>query len=104
MTLTKAFSSQEQRELKLIAQKRAKRKARKIAERAELKIIETTKQTSKLQNIDIFDSTLASDRFEFDLYNEIAIFLQHLQQCQHQYRKSDLLSLLSKCLCDLASE
>ena len=101
--LTKAFSSQEQRELKSIAQKRAKRKVRKIAERVELKIIETAKQTSKLQSIDIFDST-ACDESEFELYNEVANFLQNLQQCQHQYRKSNLLNLLSKCLCDSASE
>ena len=62
------------------------------------------KSTSIFQNIDIFDSTLASDKLEFDLYNEIAIFLQHFQQCQHQYRKSNLLNLLSKCLCDNAFE
>ena len=103
MILTKAFSSQEQRELKSIAQKRAKRKAQKIAERAELNVIETAKQTSTLQNIDIFDSTTC-DESEFELYNEVANFLQHLQQCQHWYRKSDLLNLLSKSLCDLAFE
>ena len=104
MILTKAFLSQKQRELKAIAQKRAKRKARKIAKRIELKIIKTAKSTSKLQNIDIFDSTLIFDRFEFDLYREVASFLQYLEQRQHQYRKSDLLNLLLKCLCDLASE
>ena len=101
--LTKAFSSQKQRELKSIAQKRAKRKVRKIAERTELKIIETAKQTSKFQSIDIFDST-ACDESKFELYNEVANFLQNFQQCQHQYRKSDLLNLLSKCLCDFAFE
>ena len=62
------------------------------------------KSTSTFQNIDIFDSTLTSDEFEFDLYNETAIFLQHFQQCRHLYRKSNLLNLLSKCLCDFASE
>ena len=103
MTLTKAFPSQEQRELKAIAQKRAKRKVRKVAKRAELKIIETAKQTSTLQNIDIFDSK-ACDESRFGLYNEAANFLQHLQQCQHKYRKSDLLNLLPKCLCGFASE
>ena len=103
MILTKAFSSQEQRELKSIAQKRAKRKAQKIAERAELNVIETAKQTSTLQNIDIFDST-ACDESEFGLYNEVANFLQHLQQCQHRYRKTNLLNLLSESLCDLAFE
>ena len=103
MILAKAFSSQEQRELKSIIQKRAKRKVRKIAERVELKIIKTAKQTSKFQSIDIFDST-ACDESKFELYNEIANFLQNLQQCQHQYRKSNLLNLLSKCFCDFASE
>ena len=103
MILIKTFSSQEQRELETIAQKRAKRKVRKIAKRAELNVIETAKQTSTLQDLDIFDSSLASDRFEFGLYSEAATFLQHLEQCQHLYRKSNLLNLLSKCLCDLAS-
>ena len=97
--LTTAFSSQ----LKARVQKLTKRKARKIAERAELKTTEIAKSTSKLQNIDIFDST-ACNESEFELYSKVAIFLQHLQQCQHLYRKSDLLNLLSKCLCDLASE
>ena len=99
IVLTTAFSSQ----LKARAQKLAKRKARKIAERAELKTTKVAKSTSKLQNIDIFDSATC-DESEFELYNEVANFLQNLQQCQHQYRKSDLLNLLSKCLCDLASE
>ena len=103
MILTKAFLSQKQRELKTIAQKRAKRKIRKIAERAELKIIKTAKQTSTFQNIDIFDSKTC-DESRFDLYNEIANFLQHFQQCQHRYRKSDLLNLLFKCLCDFVFE
>ena len=104
MILTKAFSSQKQRELKSIAQKRAKRKARKIAKRIELKIIKKTKQTSKFQDIDIFDSALTNDTLEFELYSEIALFLQHFERCQHLYRTSDLLNLLSKCLCDFASE
>ena len=99
IVLTIAFSSQ----LKARAQKIAKRKIRKIAERVELKTTEVAKSTSKFQNIDIFDST-ACNESEFELYNEIAKFLQHLQQRQHQYRKSDLLNLLSKRLCDHASE
>ena len=103
MTLIKTFSSQKQRELKTIVQKRTKRKVRKIAKRVELKIIKTTKQTSTFQNINIFDSTTC-DESEFELYSEIAIFLQYFEQCQHLYRKSDLLNLLSKCLCDFASE
>ena len=89
-------SSQKQQRLKI---KSEVSKFKKIS-----KAEQTAKQTSTLQNIDIFDSTLTFDRFEFDLYNEVAIFLQHFQQCQHLYRKSDLLNLLSKCLCDLASE
>ena len=104
MILTKAFSSQEQRKLKSIIQKRTKRKVRKIEKRIELKIMKTTKQTSTLQNIDIFDSILTFDKFEFELYNETAIFLQHFQQCRHLYRKSNLLNLLLKWLCDFASE
>ena len=104
MILTETFFSQKQRELQSIIQKRAKRKARKIAKRAELNDIETAKQTSTFQNLDIFDSSLASDRFEFDLYSNVAIFLQHLEQCQHLYRKSNLLNLLSKCLYDHASD
>ena len=64
---------------------------------------QTVKSTSTLQNIDIFDST-ACNESEFELYSEVANFLQHLQQCRHQYRKSNLLNLLSKCLCDFAFE
>ena len=104
MALTEAFPLQEQRELELIAQKRTKRKARKAAERAELNDIETAKQTPTLQDLGIFDPSLASDRPEFGLYSNAATFLQHLQQCQHLYRKSDLLNLLPNCLCVLASE
>ena len=103
MILTKAFFSQKQRELKSVTQKRTKRKAQKIAKRTELNVIKTAKQTSTFQNIDIFDST-ACDESEFELYNEVANFLQHLQQCQHRYRKSNLLNLLSKSLCDFAFE
>ena len=94
-TLTNVFSSQQQRR-KTRARKRANRKVAK-------KIVENAKSTSKLQNIDIFDSTSCNES-KFELYSEIANFLQSLQQCQHQYRKSDLLNLLSKCLCDFAFE
>ena len=104
MILTKAFSSQKQRELKAMIQKKAKRKARKVAERTELNDIKTAKQTSTFQDLDIFDSSLTFDRFEFDLYSNVATFLQHLEQCQRLYRKSNLLNLLSKCLCDHASD
>ena len=94
-TLTNVFSSQQQRR-----ETRVRKQAdRKIAK----KNVKDAKSTSKLQNIDIFDST-ACDKSEFELYNEIANFLQNLQQCQHQYRKSNLLKLLSKCFCDFASK
>ena len=102
MILTKAFLSQKQRKLKSITQKRTKRKVRKIAKRAELNDIKTTKQTSTFQDLDIFDSSLTFDKIEFDLYSNVATFLQHFEQCQHLYRKSNLLNLLSKCLCDYA--
>ena len=97
IVLTIVFSSQSEAR----TQKLTKRKARKIAKRAELKAIKIAKSTSRLQNIDIFDSTSCHES-EFELYDEIANFLQSFQQCQHQYRKSNLLNLLSKCLCDLA--
>ena len=103
MILTKAFPSQEQRKLESIAQKRAKRKARKATKRAELEIIETTKKTPRLQNIDTFDSSACNEP-DFGQYSKATDFLQHLEQCKHLYRKSDLLALLPKCLCGLASE
>ena len=64
---------------------------------------QTVKSTSTFQNINIFDLT-TNNKSEFELYNEIAYFLQHFQRCRHQYRKSNLLNLLSKCLCDHAFE
>ena len=76
--------------------------------RIEFKMISKTKQivksTSTFQNIEIFDSSLTFNRFEFDLYSNVAIFLQYFQQCQHLYHKSNLLNLLSKSLCVFASE
>ena len=93
--LTIVFSSQQQRKKARIR----KQVDRKVAK----KTVEDAKSTSKLQNIDIFDST-ACDESEFELYNEVVDFLQNLQQCQHHYLKSDLLNLLSKCFCDFAFE
>ena len=94
-------SSQKQQKLKIIFE------VSKVVKRDEFKKIskaeQTVKSTSTFQNIDIFDSTTCNES-EFELYSEIAIFLQHFQQCQHLYRKSDLLNLLSKCLCDFAFE
>ena len=99
---SKSFISSKQQKLKIIFE------ISKIVKRVEFQKISKTKQivksTSTFQNIDIFDSTLTFDEFEFELYSEIAIFLQHLQQCRHLYRKSNLLNLLSKCLCDFAFE
>ena len=89
-------SSQKQQKLKI---KFEASKFKKVSKTEQI-----VKSTSTLQNIDIFDSTLTFDEFEFDLYKEIANFLQHFQQCQHLYRKSNMLNLLSKCLCDFASE
>ena len=102
MTLTKTFFSQKQRKLKAIIQKRTKRIVRKIAKRTELNTI-TVKSTSKFHDIDTFDSSVCNES-NFEQYSEIANFLQHFEQCQHLYRKSNLLNLLSKCLCDFASE
>ena len=79
----------------------------KIVKRIEFKKISKTEQAVKstltFQNIDIFDSATCNES-EFELYNVVANFLQNFQQCRHQYRKSDLLNLLSKCLCDFVSE
>ena len=101
---SKSSTSQKQSCINMNKQQKSKIKSETSKFKKFSKAKQTVKSTSTLQNIDIFDSTLASDKFEFDLYSEITIFLQHFQQCQHQYRKSDLLNLLSKCLCDNASE
>ena len=103
MILTKTFFSQKQRKLKSIIQKRTKRKIKKTTKRIELKIIETAKKTSKFQNIDTFDSSTCNES-KFEQYNETTNFLQHFEQCQHLYRKSNLLNLLSKCFCDFVVE
>ena len=78
------------KKIKTNAVKNAKRIKSKV-----LKIQKVAKSTSKFQNIDIFDSTLTCENRRF---NEIAKFLQHFQQCQHLYRKSDLFMLLLICL------
>ena len=112
IALTKAFPSSEsttiqsaksplQGQEKLKAskeQKRVERQALKNAKRVKSKILkleQAAKSTSGLQDIGIFDSTLTCEDRRFD---EATNFLQHLQQCQHQYRESDLLFLLSSCL------
>ena len=60
-----------------------------------LKAEEAEKSTSTLQDIDIFDSTFTWEDRQF---SEFAKFLQHFQQCQRLYRKSNLLMLLFICL------
>ena len=66
--------------------------------RIQRKIIEIAKSISTFRDIDIFDSTFICDIQKFELYNQVTNFLQHFerQQNQHQYRKSDVLALLSK--------
>ena len=93
--LANVFSFQQQRKKARIR----KRTNQKIAKN----VVKNAKSTSKFQNIDIFDSTSCNES-KFELYNEIANFLQNFQQRQHQYRKSNLLNLLSKCFCDFAFE
>ncbi|KAG6995732.1 hypothetical protein G7Y79_00042g078370 [Physcia stellaris] len=78
--------------------KRTKTNAVKNAKRAKskaLKAEEAAKSTPTLQDIGIFDPTLTCEDRRFSESEE---FLQHLQQCQHQYRESDLLTLLPACL------
>ena len=97
----KSFISSRQQKLKITSEisKIVKQNKFKKISKAE----QIVKSTLTLSNIDIFDST-ACNESEFELYNVIANFLQNFQQCRHQYRKSSLLNLLFKCLCDRASE
>ena len=94
---SKSFISSKQQKLKITFE------VSKIVKRVEFKKIskakQTVKSTSTFQDIDIFDSVTCNES-EFELYNVVANFLQNFQQYRHQYRKSDLLNLLSKCLCD----
>ncbi|KAG7008977.1 hypothetical protein G7Y79_00003g008450 [Physcia stellaris] len=68
--------------------------------RAQREAIEAARPIPTPRDIGIFDPTLICDIQEFDLYSKVTGFLQHLerQQSQHQYRKSDVLALLPKCL------
>ena len=66
--------------------------------RTQKEIIETARSISTFRDIDIFDSTLICDIQKFELYSQVTSFLQHLEQCQYQYRKSNVLDLLLKCL------
>ena len=65
-------------------------------------IVEIAKFMSVVADIDFFDATLLCDIKKFSLFCEIASFVQQFRQCQHQYRESDLLSLLFECFRDSA--
>ena len=56
--------------------------------------LEIAKLISIVSNFDYFDSILLCDIQKFNLFCEIASFVQQFRQCQHQYRESDLLILL----------
>ena len=90
-----SFFSQKQQKLKI---KFEISKFKKISKTKQI-----VKSISTFQNIDIFDSTTCNES-KFELYNVIANFLQNFYQCRHQYRKSELLNLLSKCFCDFVFE
>ena len=94
VAMTRQKKQKRQKKVELIEQKTAKQ--------TEIEIIEIAKSTSNFSNIDIFDSTLICDILKFDLYSKVIDFLQHFQQIQHQYRKSDVLDLLLKCVRDFA--
>ena len=70
--------------------------------RVELKAQKVAKFTLVASDIEYFDTTLLCDIQKFDLHCEIANFVQQLRQCQHQYRESNLLTLLFECLRDSA--
>ena len=74
------------------------RESSEIIKRVELKTLEVAKSTLVTANIDFFDATLLYDIQKFSLFCEIANFVQQFRQCQHQYRKSNLLTLLFDCL------
>ena len=78
--------------------KRVESKILEIAKRIELKILKVAKFTFFVVDIEYFDATFACDIQKFNLFCEIVDFLQHLRQCQHQYRESNLLILLFECL------
>ena len=59
---------------------------------------EATKPIPVAANIDYFDATLLCDIQKFSLFCETADFVQQVRQCQHQYRESDMLTLLPELL------
>ncbi|KAG6990992.1 hypothetical protein G7Y79_00059g091770 [Physcia stellaris] len=87
--IAKAEILKAKQRLQVLRQRRAQREA-----------IEAARPIPTPRDIGIFDPTLICDIQEFDLYSQVTGFLQHLerQQSQHQYRKSDVLALLPKCL------
>ena len=105
------IKQEKQKKVAMIRQEKQKRQKRqkkielieqKVAKQTEIEIIEIAKSTSSFSDIDIFDSTFICDILMFDLYSTMINFLQHLQQIQHQYRKSNVLDLLFKCVRDFA--
>ena len=80
-------------------QREIKQKTQKQTEMIEQKTQKKVARfISTFRDIDIFDSTLIRDIQKFEWYSQVTNFLQHLEQCQHQYWKSDVLALLFKCL------
>ncbi|KAG6985286.1 hypothetical protein G7Y79_00126g102010 [Physcia stellaris] len=80
---------------------KAKQRLQELRQRrAQREAIEAARPIPTPRDIGIFDPTLICDIQEFGLYSQVTGFLQHLerQQSQHQYRKSDVLALLPKCL------
>ena len=91
-------SQKQQKSNALKIAKKTKFNAIKNVKRVKSKTLKTkkvAKSTSTFQDIDIFDSTFTCEDRKF---SEFAKFLQHFQQCQHLYRKSNLLLLLFTCL------
>ena len=88
----------EQKEQKKIEILKIKQRLQDLRQRRiQRKTIEIAKSISTFRDIDIFDSTFICDIQKFELYNQVTNFLQYLEQCQHQYRKSNVLDLLFKC-------
>ena len=59
--------------------------------------------TSILDEFEIFNSTFFYNWLEDELFNHIANFLRHLQQCLHLYCESELLDLLIIAFIDFVS-
>ena len=93
---------EQQKAIVLKIAKKIKINAIKNVKRIKSKTLKTkkiVKSTSTIQNIDIFDSIFI---YENRRFNEFAKFLQHFQQCQHLYRKSNLFMLLFICFWNFA--